>query len=113
MFFICLVASAFSNQSATSFSRYTDTISAVQCNDCDILYSRNGASILQNVVRHDSININNKESDNSYDGGLKYLQTPVSQFENLLSYIYTQSFLRNKTKVSFHIALSEIQPNAP
>lgn len=113
MFFISLAANAFDSHLCSSISKHTDTISAVQYNDYDILYSKSGASILQNVVRHDSININNKESDNSYDGGLKYLQTLVSQFENLLSYIYTQSFLRNKAKVSFHIALSEIQPNAP
>lgn len=113
MFFISLAANAFDSQANSIILKHTDTISAVQCNDYDVLYSRNSASILQNVVRNDSININNKESDNSYDGGLKHLQTPVSQFENLLSYIYTQSFLRNKAKVSFHIVLSEIQPNAP
>lgn len=113
MFFISLAANACDSQAFNSISKQVDTISAVQCQDCDILYSRNGGSIIQNLERHDSININNKESGNSYDGGLKYLQTPVSQFENLLSYIYTQSFLRNKAKVDFHIALSEIHPNAP
>lgn len=113
MLFISLTANAMDSQVVSSIQKHVDTISAVQNNDYDVLYSKNGTSAIQNVERQDSISLNNKKSDNSYDGGLKYLQTPVFQFENLLSYIYTQSFLRNKAKVNFHTALSEVHPNAP
>ncbi len=114
MFFISLSANAFCDLSGDVISKHKDTISAVNFNDTDILYSRNTGSITQNIERHDSLLTNNKNSDNSNGGGItKYLHASITQFEYLLSYIYTQSYLRNKTKVSFRSELSEIQPNAP
>ncbi len=114
MFFISLSANAFCDISNNVISKHADSISAVNYNDTDILYSRNNGSITQNIERNDSLLINNKTSDNSSDNGFtKYLHASITQFEYLLSYIYTQSYLRNKTKVSFHSELSEIQPNAP
>lgn len=114
MFFISLSANAFCDLSHDVISKQTDTISAVNYNDPDILYSRNNSSIIQNIERNDTISLNKKESDNSADNGVtKYLHASTTQFEDLLSYIYTQSFLRNKTKVSLVTTLSEIHPNAP
>ena len=114
MFFISLAANAFESQSVISFSKHTDTISAIQYNDYDILYSKNSVSVIKNVERQDSISIKNKESDNFSDGGLNnFLLSHSSQFSELLAYIYNQSFLHNKSKVHFSVILSEIQPNAP
>lgn len=113
IFFISLSANAFCEVSHNVISKQTDTISTVIYDNHDILYSRNNSSITQNIERNDSL-LNNKQSDNSYDGGVtKYLHVSTTQFEDLLSYIYTQSYLRNKTKVSLFATLSEIQPNAP
>ena len=114
IFFISLSANAFCEISQDVISKHTDTISAVNYVDTDILYSRNNCSTITNIERNDTLSLNNKESDNSYDGGVtKYLHASITQFEDLLSYIYTQSYLRNKTKVSLFATLSEIQPNAP
>lgn len=114
IFFISLSANAFCEVSHDVISKHTDTISAVNYIDTDILYSRNNCSTITNIERNDTLSLNNKESDNSYDGGVtKYLHASTTQFEDLLSYIYTQSYLRNKTKVSLFATLSEIQPNAP
>lgn len=114
IFFISLSANAFCEISQDVISKHTDTISAVNYVDTDILYSRNNCSTITNIERNDTLSLNNKESDNSYDGGVtKYLHASTTQFEDLLSYIYTQSYLRNKTKVSLFATLSEIQPNAP
>ena len=41
-----------------------------------------------------------------------YFET-TSQFQALLSYLYNQSFLHNKSKVHFSVLLSEVRPNAP
>lgn len=113
IFFISLSANAFCEVSHNVISKKTDTISTVIYDNHDILYSRNNSSITQNIERNDSL-LNNKQSDNSYDSGItKYLHASNTQFEDLLSYIYTQSYLRNKTKVSLFATLSEIQPNAP
>lgn len=113
LFFISLSANAFCDISQDVISKKADTISAIIYDNYDILYSRNNSSITQNVERNDSL-LNNKQSDNSYDGGItKYLHASNTQFEDLLSYIYTQSYLRNKTKVSLFATLSEIKPNAP
>lgn len=114
IFFISLSANAFCEISQDVISKHTDTISAVNYVDTDILYSRSNCSTITNIERNDTLSLNNKESDNSYDGGVtKYLHASTAQFEDLLSYIYTQSYLRNKTKVSLFATLSEIQPNAP
>lgn len=79
-----------------------------------MLYSKNNGSVIQNEQRNENLQINNKESDNPLDGGLNnFLHQQASQFEDLLSYIYSKSYLRNKTKVNLLKVLSEIQPNAP
>ena len=114
LFFISLSANAFSDNSQSYISRHIDTIVATQVNDFDVLYSNTGNATIQGIQRNDTLSLNNKESDNSIDNGLtKYLHASTTQFEDLLSYIYTQSYLRNKTKVSLYATLSEIQPNAP
>lgn len=114
IFFITLSANAFCEISGNIISKHTDTISAVHINDYDMLYSKNNAAVVQNGQRNENLQINGKESDNSLDGGLNnFLHQQTSQFEDLLSYIYSKSYLRNKTKVNLLKVLSEIQPNAP
>ena len=114
LFFISLSANAFSDVSQSYISKHVDTIAAVQVNDYDVLYSNSGCSTIQCVQRNDNLSINNKETDNSFDGGLNnFLHQSDCQFKDLISYIYTQSYLRNKTKVSLVKVLSEINPNAP
>ena len=114
LFFISLSANAFSDNSQSYISRHIDTIVATQVNDFDVLYSNTGNATIQGIQRNDNLTINNKETDNSFDGGLNnFLHQSDCQFKDLISYIYTQSYLRNKTKVSLFATLSEIQPNAP
>ena len=91
-----------------------DTISAIQHHSEDILTSKTSDTITQCFQRNDGLFINNRKSDNSYDGGLNnFLLAASSQYSELLAYIYNQSFLHNKSNVLFSVSLSEIQPNAP
>ncbi len=114
LFFISLSANAFSDNSQSYISRHIDTIVATQVNDFDVLYSNTGNATIQGIQRNDNLTINNKETDNSFDGELNnFLHQSDCQFKDLISYIYTQSYLRNKTKVSLLKVLSEINPNAP
>lgn len=114
LFFISLGANAFSDSSQSYISKHVDTIAAVQVVDYDVLYSNNGSATIQGVQRNDNLSINHKESDNSFDGGLQnFLHQTDCQFKDLISYIHTQSYLRNKTKISLVKVLSEVNPNAP
>lgn len=114
MFFISLAANAYCCENDVCIQKQTDTISAVNFHDYDILYSRNNSQIIQNIENQNSSFLNNKGNYKTYDGGLnKPEHVFINRLESLFSYIYVHSFLRNKTKISFLIALSEINPNAP
>ena len=114
MFIITLCSNAFCDGVSAIELKRVDTISSVQQYSQDVLMSRTSDTIQQCIQRNDGLFINNRKSDNSYDGGLNnFLLAASSQFSELLAYIYNQSFLHNKSNVQFSVSLSEIQPNAP
>ena len=114
IFIIIIGTSAFCSENHTYNIKCQDTISAARYFDNDLLCSKNNDYIFQNITRHDSLNINNKKTDNYNDTGNNYfISSQTEQQVNLISYIYNNSYLNNKTKVSFKTLLSEVHPNAP
>lgn len=114
MFMVTVCANAFCGDVSVAELKSIDTISAIQNHSCDVLTAKSGENIVQCIQRNDSILINNKKSDDSNNGGLNSLLFGnTNQFNELLAYVYNQSFLHNKSKVHFSVILSEIQPNAP
>lgn len=116
IFFTSIIASfAFDgNISIQIAERKSDTISAIQYNNKDIIYSKDNEILDNNISRNNAIYFNNRKSQNLYDGGINNFEFITSnQFQSLLYYIYTLSYLKHKTD-SVHSFLSfEIQPNAP
>lgn len=114
MFMVTVCANAFCGDVSVAELKSVDTIAAIQNYTCDALTAKSGETIVQCIQRNDSILINNKKSDDSNNGNINNLLLGnVNQFNELLAYIYNQSFLHNKSKVHFSVILSEIQPNAP
>lgn len=114
MFMVTVCANAFCGDISVAELKSIDTIAAIQNHNCDALTAKNNETIAQCIQRNDSILINNKKSDDSNNGNLNNLLLGnTNQFNELLAYIYNQSFLHNKSKVHFSVILSEIQPNAP
>ena len=114
MFFISLSANAFCMDVSHYEKKQVDTISAIRHYNQDFLNSQNNNSVIKNISRNESISVNNRRNDNSLDNGISkvYLENQ-SQFVALISYLYNQSFLHNKSKVHFSVLLSEVCPNAP
>ena len=114
MFIITICSNTFCNEVSAFQIKQIDSISAVQKYNYDVLAAKSNDTITQTFQRNDGLFINNRKSDNSFDNGLNnFLLAASSQFSELLSYIYNQSFLHNKSNVLFSVSLSEIQPNAP
>lgn len=116
IFFVSIIASfAFdTNSSISSNNSSKDTISAVQYYNQDIINSKDNELLEINISRNDNIFLNNRKTSNLYDGGINnsYIFT-LNQFQNLLYYIYTNTFLDNKTSAVISFLVFEIQPNAP
>ncbi len=116
IFFVSIIASfAFDfNSSISSNNSSKDTISAVQYYNQDIINSKDNELLEVNISRNDNIFLNNRKTSNLYDGGINnsYIFTS-NQFRNLLYYIYTNTFLDNKTSSVISFLVFEIQPNAP
>lgn len=116
IFFVSIIASfAFdTNSSISSNNSSKDTISAVQYYNQDIINSKDNELLEINISRNDNIFLNNRKTSNLYDGGINnsYIFTS-NQFRNLLYYIYTNTFLDNKTSSVISFLVFEIQPNAP
>ena len=114
IFVIIIGTSATCSENVNYNIKYKDTISAVKYFDHDLLNSKNNDYIFLYFTRHYSLNVNNKKTDNSNDSGNNYfIPNQTEQQVNLISYIYNNSYLNNKTKVSFKTLLSEVHPNAP
>ena len=114
MFFISLSANAFCTDISVSEKKHADTISAIRHYNQDFLNTEDNHSVIKNIPRNDTLSVSNRKGDNSLDNGMSktFLETQ-SQFQALLSYLYNQSFLHNKSKVHFSVLLSEVRPNAP
>lgn len=116
IFFTSIIASfAFDGNISIQISeRKSDTISAIQYNNKDIIYSKDNEILENTISRNDSVFLNNRKSSNIYDGGINNLGFIISnQFQSLLYYIYTLSYLEHKSNSVFSFLSNEIQPNAP
>lgn len=114
--FLSSIISAFAvDDSLISIKNKTnDTISAVQYYNKDIINSKDNELLEINISRNDNIYLNNRKTSNIYDGGINNSYIFISnQFQNLLYYIYTNTFLDNKTSSVSSFLAFEIQPNAP
>lgn len=114
MFFITLSVSAFCVDSSFVEKKTVDTISSINVLHQDCIAAKSSESVISAMQRNDGLFIGNRKTDNMFDNGLNNAVFGNSnQLEDLLAYIYNQSFLHNKSKVHFSVILSEIQPNAP
>lgn len=113
IFFITLSANVFCSSCDSYLPKNIDTISAVKYYNYDLINSKDNESVLSNINRNDSTISNNKDSNDYYSGLFNKNPNKDKQFKELLSYLYTISYLDNKTKISFLSLLSEIHPNAP
>ncbi len=114
-FLISIVSSfAVDNALISIESKATDTISAVEYYHHDIINSKDNEFFISNITEENNLYLNNRKNSNLYDGGINNSSLYHSkQFKYTLFYIYTLSYLTNKTS-SVHSFLSfEIQPNAP
>lgn len=114
LLFITLSSKTLCYENVFFESQKSDTISFVRYYNQDIISSKDNENVLSNINRNDRINFNNKTSDNNSNETFNGLYTGVTaQYKCLLAYLYTQSYLENKSKHSFSSSLSEILPNAP
>lgn len=115
IFIIAISGNAFCSDYTNSYNiKQNDTISSVNNYNHDLLNSKDNEPVIQNLNRNSNLNIANKEQDSSNDSGLsKFIPKVPEQYTNLLSYIYTKTYLENKEKTLFAFISSEIQPNAP
>lgn len=114
MFFVTLSLNAFVVDTSLVTNKTVDTISSVNLVHQDYIAAKDSESVISALQRSDDLFISHRKTYNSFDSGLNNSVLGNSnQFENILAYIYNQSFLHNKSKVNFSVLLSEIHPNAP
>lgn len=114
LFLITISANAFWKDSSSLEIKTVDSISSINVLHQDYICAKNGESYILSDQRNDGLFVTGRKTDNSFDNSINsFLFGNTEQFENLLSYLYNQSFLHNKSKVHFSVSLSEIQPNAP
>lgn len=113
LFCIALASNANSFDFSNPAVKHTNTISITKYNEIDYNKDRHH-TIISNLNCNNSNYINNKRNDNNVNNSIGNITNDNNkQFENLISYIYIQSYLQTKTKINQSSVFSEILPNAP
>ena len=113
LFLISISANAFWKDSSIEI-KTVDSISSINVLNQDYICAKNSESYILSDQRSDGLFVTGRKTDSPFDNSINsFLLGNTEQFENLLSYLYNQSFLHNKSKVHFSVSLSEILPNAP
>ena len=114
LFLITISANAFWKDSSSTEIKTVDSIYSINVVHQDCICTQSAETYILTNQRNDGIFVNGRKTDTSFDNSTNGIFSEnTEQFENLLSYLYNQSFLHNKSKVHFSVSLSEIQPNAP
>ncbi len=114
LFLITISANAFLSDFSSLEIKTVDTISSISVLHQDYIGVKIGESYSLTTQKNDGLFVNGRKSDCSFDNSFSNcLLGNTEQYRSLLSYLYNQSFLHNKSKVHFSVSLSEIQPNAP
>lgn len=114
--FLVSIVSAFvvDSDSIAIENKAKDTISAGQYYHHDVINSKDNECILSNISEENHQYLNNRKTSNIYDGWINNPNSYITkQFKNTLYYIYTLSYLTNKTSSVHSFLAFEIQPNAP
>ena len=114
---IFLVLATFSSFEAKSASLYSSfdctTISATKPIEKDIINSKDNEFSLSAIQNSNTQITSRRNNDNQNGNSENHSVVLPIQFNNLISYIYNQSYLDDKNELALLLLLHQIQPNAP
>ena len=89
------------------------TISAIKPIEKDFLNAKDNEFSLSAISNSTSQIANRRNNDNQNGNSENHSITLPIQFNNLITYIYNQSYLEDKNELALLLLLHQIQPNAP
>ena len=115
IFFLVLATfSSFEAKSANLYSSFNcTTISATKPIEKDIINSKDNEFSLSAIQNSNTQITSRRNNDNQNGNRENHSITLPIQFNNLISYIYNQSYLDDKNELALLLLLHQIQPNAP